>query len=109
MATTSTTPFGAAATNRTTPPEAMSTSSKFMTVLAFATIFSTILIAIFVMNIVWAPDDKTEDTNTDEEDDRKPPGSTKGATIRNYIGVFVSTITLLTLMPGYHFANSIKI
>lgn len=116
---TPTTPFGAAVASGTNPPvagEAMSTSKKLMTVLAFAIVFSIILIAVFVMNIMWAPAscDKAEDDaeacravgGQEGEEENKSSGTTKGAAVRNYIGVAVSTIMLMTLMPGFYFTNA---
>lgn len=111
------TPFGAAVAGGANPPvagEAMSTSSKLMTVLAFATVYSIILIVVFVMNIMWAPCDKTEEnteagsggSGNESEEEKKSSGTTKGAVIRNYIGVAVSTIMLVTLVPGFYFSNA---
>lgn len=114
--TTPATPFGTAAAGRANPAVAvgaMSTSSKLMTVLAFASVFSILLIAVFVMNIMWAPgacDKKTEDNTEGEdgrvEEEKKSSGTTKGAAIRNYIGVTLSSIMLMTLVPGFYFVNA---
>nr|BDT63224.1 MAG: wsv414-like protein [Hemigrapsus takanoi nimavirus]GBG35341.1 wsv414-like protein [Hemigrapsus takanoi nimavirus] len=112
--TTPITPFGAAAAggaNLSVAGGAMSISRKLMTVLTFTTVFSIILITVFVMNIMWAPasGDKIEECgggDSDEEDENKCSGTTKGAAIRNYIGVAVSTIMLVTLLPGFYFTNA---
>lgn len=102
-------PFGAAAAaSGTNPPVAavtMSSSGKLMMVLSFATVFSIFLIAIFVMNIMWARASSEEDAEVSEEE-KKSSGTKKGAAFRNYIGVGVSSIMLITLMPGFYFANS---
>lgn len=112
------TPFGAAAAGGINPlvsGEAMSTSSKLMTVLTLATVYSIILIAVFAMNIMWAVcGNKRKQTaeacggegGSEDEEEKKCSGTTKGAAIRNYIGVAVSTITLATLVPGFYFANA---
>ena len=103
-----TSPFGAAAANGTNPPVAagtMSSSWKIMIILSFAAVFSIFLIAIFVMNIMWAYAPSEEDTDATEEE-KKSSGTRKGAAFRNYIGVGVSSIMLMTLMPGFYFATS---
>ena len=104
-----TSPFGAAAASGTNPPVAvgaMSSSSKLMMILSFATVFSIFLIAIFVMNIMWAHAPSEEDAEESGEEENKSSGTKKGAAFRNYIGVGVSSIMLITLMPGLYFANS---
>ena len=105
---TLTTPFGAAAVGGTNSTVAMSTSSKLNAVLALAIVFSIILIAIFVMNIVWAVE-KTEDeagSSGAEGEEEKKGGTTKGAAARNYIGAILSIVTLLTLAPGVYFNST---
>lgn len=111
--TTHATPFGAAVAGGANQPavagEAISTSNKLMMVLVSAAILSSILIALFVMNIMWAATDKTEETNeadSSEDDDKKSSGTTKGAALRNYIGVVISTAMLAILVPGFKFANA---
>ena len=112
-------PFSAATAgraNQVVAGEAMTTSRKLITVLAFATVYSIFLIAIFVMNIMWAPacNDKTEE-NTDSSsgegdgggEEKKSSGTTKGAAFRNYTGFTVSAIMLATLIPGFYFANAV--
>ena len=109
-------PFNAAATSGTNPPVtagtnppvtagAMSSSWKIMMILSFAAVFSIFLIAIFVMNIMWAYTPSEEVAEVSEEE-KKSSGTSKGAAFRNYMGVGVSSIMLMTLMPGFYFATS---
>ena len=103
-----TSPFSAAAANGTNPPVTagtMSSSWKIMMILSFAAVFSIFLIAIFVMNIMWAYAPSEEDTDATEEE-KKSSGTRKGAAFRNYMGVGVSSIMLMTLIPGFYFATS---
>ena len=100
------TPFGAAAAggaNSLVAGEAMSISSKLMTVLTFATVFSIILIAIFVINIIWTPAEDTTETCGASEEEEEGKCSEKGTAFRNYVGVALSIIMLVTLVPSYYF------
>lgn len=90
-------------------PGTMSTSSKLMTVLGLAVFLSIVLVTIFVMNIMWAPKEERSEVPgpVTEGEDEKGQGTSKGATIRNYIGVITSTLMLLSLGPGFYFANAV--
>ena len=54
---------------------------------------------------MWAYAPSEEDTDATEEE-KKSSGTRKGAAFRNYMGVGVSSIMLMTLIPGFYFATS---
>jgi hypothetical protein len=122
MATTPT-PFAAATAGDVGGPtaaeetgEPMSLSSKLMTILAFVAVFTIVLIAIFAMNLAWGPstsDDKSTDGTVSggaveaEADAETDTTDTSHSYVRDYIGVVVSSVMLIMLMPGFYYANAI--
>ncbi|KAK3884961.1 hypothetical protein Pcinc_010804 [Petrolisthes cinctipes] len=123
MATTATTPFDAALGRDAGGPtvggggdQFMSASAKLITVLAFAAVFAIVLIAIFAMNLAWTSPPMSSDsgseagarsTGGEDIDEEDKTASFKKYNIRDYIGVVMSSIMLVTLLPGFYFANNV--
>lgn len=115
MATTPT-PFAAATAGDVGGPtasaEATGLSSKMMSILILCTVLAIVLIAIFVMNIVWCGSSSAGSTDdavagdaeaTTETDASK----TSPSCLRDYFGVVVSSVMLFVLMPGFYYANAV--
>lgn len=120
MATTPT-PFAAATAGDAGGPTAaneagspMSLSSKMMTILVLMAVLCIVLIAIFVTNLMGnGSDDKaTDDTSGDDTTDVDPNSSTdtsgtSHSSTKDYIGVVVSSVMLVLLVPSFYYVNSI--
>ena len=86
----------------------MSLSSKLMTILAFAAVFTIVLIAIFVMNIMWGKT-SANSTTADSGAEQEPDAETNASKpcFRDYIGVVVASVMLIMLAPGFYYANAV--
>lgn len=84
----------------------MATSSKIMMVLAFVSVLTIIIIALFVMNIVWSPSNKAGGEGEDPPDTKKDEPSNM-SNFRNYIGAGTSSFLLLGLLSGFYFTSTL--